>query len=188
CSAPYSFRSSDRRTVGVESYWWGGPAMLTRCRLAGSRPFRAVDAGPSRERPGASGRAGPVRRTGMPWSEAGSSSVLAPACTVAVPAGDRVASELERSDRPGSVPKARSVATTHTAIVAAPPRAVFRLIAEATRWPFLFPPVVHVDRLDGGPAEDRLRLWTVSNGAVRSWVSRRRLDQDGLRIRFRHES
>jgi ribosome-associated toxin RatA of RatAB toxin-antitoxin module len=87
-----------------------------------------------------------------------------------------------------SVTKARPVTTTHTAFVAAPPHVVFRLIAEATRWPFLFPPIVHVDRLEAGGAEDRLRLWAVGNGAVRSWVSRRHLDREGMRIRFRHES
>src|SRR5215468_1304622 len=87
-----------------------------------------------------------------------------------------------------SVTKARPVTTTHTAFVAAPPRVVYRLIAEATRWPFLFPSIVHVDRLEAGAAEDRLQLWAVGNGAVRSWVSRRYLDQEGMRIRFRHES
>jgi aromatase len=42
--------------------------------------------------------------------------------------------------------------------------------------------------MSGGAAEERLRLWTVGNGAVRSWTSRRSLDRDGLRIRFRHEN
>jgi aromatase len=87
-----------------------------------------------------------------------------------------------------SVTGARTVASTHTAFVAAPPRAVFRLIAEATLWPYLFPAIVHVERLAGGVAEERLRLWTVNNGAVGNWVSRRSLDREGLRIRFRQES
>jgi aromatase len=84
--------------------------------------------------------------------------------------------------------KARTVSTTHTTVIMAPPRAVYRFIADAQRWPYLLPPVVHVERLAGGAAEERLRLWTVGNGAIRSWTSRRWLDSDGLRIGFRHES
>jgi len=84
--------------------------------------------------------------------------------------------------------KARTVTTTHTIFVAAPPRAVYRLIADTTRWPYLFSPIVHVERLAGGATEERLRLWTVGNGAVRDWTSRRSLDCDDLRIRFWQET
>jgi ribosome-associated toxin RatA of RatAB toxin-antitoxin module len=87
-----------------------------------------------------------------------------------------------------TVAEARTVTSTHTICVAAPPRAVYRLIADATRWPHLFAPFVHVERLDEGEAEDRLRLWAVGNGAVRNWTSHRCLDRDGLRIRFRQEA
>lgn len=87
-----------------------------------------------------------------------------------------------------SATKGSTVTTTHTAFVGAPPRAVYHLIAEAHRWPYLFGPVLHVQRQAAGTAEDQLRLWTVSNGAVRSWTSRRSLDCDGLRIRFRQEN
>ncbi|HEY3258729.1 MAG TPA: aromatase/cyclase [Pseudonocardiaceae bacterium] len=80
-----------------------------------------------------------------------------------------------------------AVTSTHTAFVAAPPRAVYELIADVTRWPYIFPSIVHVERLAGGATSERLRLWTVGNGAVRSCVSRRTLDPDGLRIRFRQE-
>ena len=82
----------------------------------------------------------------------------------------------------------RTVCTTHTAFVAAPPRAVFSLIADAPRWPYIFPPVVHVERLCDNQSDERLRLWVVSNGAVRNWVSRRVLDPEALRIRFQQES
>jgi ribosome-associated toxin RatA of RatAB toxin-antitoxin module len=87
-----------------------------------------------------------------------------------------------------SVTNARTVTTTHTAFVAAPPRAVYRLIADASRWPYLFSSILHVERLAAAATEDRLRLWTVGNGAVRAWTSRRSLDCDGLRIRFRQET
>jgi aromatase len=83
---------------------------------------------------------------------------------------------------------ARTVITTHTTFVAAPPQAVYNLIADATRWPFIFSAFVHVDQLAGGPSEDRLRLWAVGNGAVRSWTTRRLLDGDDQRIRFRQEA
>jgi aromatase len=80
-----------------------------------------------------------------------------------------------------------TVSTTHTVFVAAPPRAVYDLVADATRWPYIFPSVVHVERLAGGATGERLRLWAVGNGAVRNWISRRTLDPDSLRIRFRQE-
>jgi len=82
---------------------------------------------------------------------------------------------------------ARTVGTTHTVFVAAPARAVYSLIADVSHWAFLFSPVVHAERLSGGMTEERVRLWTVGNGAVRRWTSRRSLDRDALRIRFRHE-
>jgi aromatase len=87
-----------------------------------------------------------------------------------------------------SVTGNRTVNTTHTVFVAAPPRAVYDLIADVTRWPYIFSPTVHVQRLYGSATDDRLRLWTVANGGVRSWTSRRTLDQNELRIRFRQEN
>jgi aromatase len=81
-----------------------------------------------------------------------------------------------------------SVCTAHTAFVAAPPWAVYQLIADTARWPHLFPSIVHVERLGGGPGDERLRLWAAGNGVARSWVSHRELDGPGLRIRFRHEA
>ncbi len=87
-----------------------------------------------------------------------------------------------------SVGQARAVGTMHTACVAAPPRVVYDLIADTSRWPFIFPSSVYVERLISGATEERLRLWTVANGAVRSWISRRVLDADNLRIRCRHEA
>jgi ribosome-associated toxin RatA of RatAB toxin-antitoxin module len=84
--------------------------------------------------------------------------------------------------------KPGTVSTTHTIFVAAPPRVVYDLIADYRRWPYVFASTVHVERLAGGATDERLRLWSVSNGAVRNSVSRRILDPDGLRIRFRQET
>jgi aromatase len=79
--------------------------------------------------------------------------------------------------------------TTHTMVVAAPASAVYELIADIRRWPYIFAPTVHVERLCGGVIGERLRLWAVSaNGAVRTWTSRRMHDPDELRIRFRQEN
>jgi aromatase len=87
-----------------------------------------------------------------------------------------------------SVTKGRTVTTTHTAFVAAPPRVVYDLIADASRWPYIFTPTVHVERLHGSATEELLRLWVVANGAVRNWISRRTFDAADLRIRFRQET
>lgn len=77
--------------------------------------------------------------------------------------------------------------TTHTTFVAAPPAAVYDLIADVDRWPYLFEPTVHVERLYRGATDERLRLWAVGNGAIRNWISRRTLDRAELRIRFEQE-
>lgn len=87
-----------------------------------------------------------------------------------------------------SATKAGTVSTTHTIFIAAPPRVVYDLIADYRRWPYIFSSTVHVERLAGGATDERLRLWSVANGAVRNWVSRRILDPEGLRIRFRQET
>lgn len=87
-----------------------------------------------------------------------------------------------------STTDALTVGTTHTVFVAAPPKVVYNLLADPARWPYIFSPIVHVERLAGGASDERLRLWAVANGAVRSWISRRTLDPNSLRIRFRQET
>ena len=81
----------------------------------------------------------------------------------------------------------RIVSTTHTIFIAAPPKVVYELIAEVARWPYIFTPTVHVERLYGTGSNERLRLWAVANGAVRSWTSQRTLNPGELRIRFKQE-
>lgn len=79
--------------------------------------------------------------------------------------------------------------TEHEILVAAPVDAVYALVADVTRWPTLFPPTVHVQYLEYDAAdEERLRIWATANGAVKSWVSRRRLDRAAGRIAFRQEA
>lgn len=77
--------------------------------------------------------------------------------------------------------------TEHQITVFAPAQHVFDLIADVGDWPQVFPPTVHVDYAERGAAEERIRIWATANGAVKGWTSRRYLDRDRLRIRFRQE-
>ncbi|MBT2493447.1 aromatase/cyclase [Streptomyces sp. ISL-96] len=78
--------------------------------------------------------------------------------------------------------------TSHQVEVAAPAGVVYGLIADAVRWPLFFAPTVHVEPLDLEGAEQRLRMWALANGEVKSWVTRRRLDPGARRIEFRQET
>ncbi|MFG2577410.1 aromatase/cyclase [Streptomyces sp. NPDC048481] len=75
----------------------------------------------------------------------------------------------------------------HEITINAPAAAVYRLLAEVTEWPRIFPPTIFVDREDGGADEERIRIWATANGEPKTWTSRRVLDPEGLRITFRQE-
>ncbi|MCX4748899.1 aromatase/cyclase [Kitasatospora sp. NBC_01287] len=76
--------------------------------------------------------------------------------------------------------------TRHRITVAAPPEAVFALIADAAGWPQVFGPTVHAEIEQGAAGgEQLLRIWAFANGEVRNWTSRRSLDPVGRRITFR---
>ncbi|MEU9716953.1 aromatase/cyclase [Streptomyces sp. NPDC047976] len=75
----------------------------------------------------------------------------------------------------------------HEITISAPAAAVYRLIAEVTNWPRIFPPTIHVDHTPTGPNEERIRIWATANGEAKNWTSRRTLDPEGLRITFRQE-
>ncbi|MFJ4342810.1 aromatase/cyclase [Streptomyces sp. NPDC088915] len=75
----------------------------------------------------------------------------------------------------------------HEIDIAAPPAAVYRLIADVTNWPRIFPPTIHVDREARGEREERIRIWATANGEAKNWTSLRTLDPEGLRITFRQE-
>ncbi|MFE0465568.1 aromatase/cyclase [Kitasatospora sp. NPDC058965] len=77
--------------------------------------------------------------------------------------------------------------TRHTAVAAAPPAALYALVADVTRWPAVFGPSVHVEVLERGEGWERFEIWAVVNGEVGSWVSRRTLDPQALRITFDQE-
>ena len=75
----------------------------------------------------------------------------------------------------------------HEITVLADAHTVYRLIAEVENWPNIFPPSVHVDRVEHTGETERIRIWATANGEAKSWTSRRVLDPVGLRIEFRQE-
>ncbi|MGK5639750.1 aromatase/cyclase [Streptomyces sp. URMC 126] len=82
-------------------------------------------------------------------------------------------------------PESREV--EHEITVLAPAAAVYRLIAEVENWPRIFPPTVHVEHLERGEREERIRIWATAQGEAKSWTSRRTLDASALRVDFRQE-
>ncbi|RSS79227.1 aromatase/cyclase [Streptomyces sp. WAC06614] len=87
--------------------------------------------------------------------------------------------------------------TSHRVEADAAADTVYGLLADAERWPLLFPPNVHVRRLDppgaaaagsrSGVRTERLALWATANGTLKHWTSRRVLDPAARRISFRQE-
>lgn len=77
--------------------------------------------------------------------------------------------------------------TEHSITVAAAADAVFALIEDVGRWPVIFSPTVHAERIERHGNTERIRIWASANDAVKGWTSRRELDPAGLRVRFRQE-
>ncbi|MEU9802074.1 aromatase/cyclase [Streptomyces sp. NPDC051000] len=75
----------------------------------------------------------------------------------------------------------------HEITIAAPASDVYRLLADVVNWPRIFPPTIHVDRVDFNGTQERIRIWATANGQPKNWTSRRELDPQGLRITFRQE-
>jgi aromatase len=75
----------------------------------------------------------------------------------------------------------------HEITVSAPGATVYGLIADVANWPRIFPPTIYVDHLEQGEREERIRIWATANGEAKSWISRRTLDPDSMRIDFRQE-
>ncbi|MYT74277.1 MULTISPECIES: aromatase/cyclase [unclassified Streptomyces] len=75
----------------------------------------------------------------------------------------------------------------HSITVEAPAAAVYRLLAEVENWPRIFPPTIHVDHVERGAGEERIRIWATANGEAKNWTSRRTLDPENLRITFRQD-
>jgi aromatase len=78
-------------------------------------------------------------------------------------------------------------AVEHEITVTAPPDKVYELIADVANWPQVFSPTVHVEYVEREATSERLRIWATANGAAKTWLSRRELDRERLRIDFRQE-
>ena len=77
--------------------------------------------------------------------------------------------------------------TTHTVMIGAPAKVVYDLIADVTRWPYIFGPTVHAEVFETDGTTERLRLHAFANGDVRTWTSRRELDSANLHVKFEQE-
>ena len=75
----------------------------------------------------------------------------------------------------------------HTIRVAAPPRRVYELIADVDRWPQIFDPTVTVEHLGFNGSSERVRIWELVGGELRSAVTFRELNAHRLQVRFRQE-
>lgn len=75
----------------------------------------------------------------------------------------------------------------HEITIAAPAADIYRLLAEVTNWPRIFPPTIYVEQVEKSETEERIRIWAVANGEAKNWTSRRTLDPEALRITFRQE-
>jgi aromatase len=75
----------------------------------------------------------------------------------------------------------------HEITVVAPAKTIYGLIADVAAWPQIFPPTVHVEHLEHGEREERIRIWATAKGTAKTWTSRRTLDPGKMRIDFRQE-
>ena len=75
----------------------------------------------------------------------------------------------------------------HTVRVAAPPRLVYQLISDVTRWPQIFDPTVAVEHLGSGGNTERVRMWHLVDGEVRCHVTQRDHHPQRMQLRFRQE-
>jgi aromatase len=85
------------------------------------------------------------------------------------------------------ISKVNNVQTTHSRVVLAPATTVYKLLADVSRWPVIFPPTIHAEQFDLGGQEQRIQLWATANETVKTWTSLRRLDPQNLCIEFAQE-
>jgi aromatase len=85
------------------------------------------------------------------------------------------------------MPQTATTEVEHQIKVLAPAETIYRLIADVTNWPRIFPPSVHVEYLERGAAAERIQIWATANGEPKTWTSRRVLDPTARRIEFRQD-
>lgn len=88
-----------------------------------------------------------------------------------------------------ATPEHAGESVEHVIDVAAPAEDVYRLLADAGNWAWIFGPFVHLDVAEGGTAgaEERVTVWSHGDGEVHRWVKHRVLHPDRLRIDYRPE-
>ncbi|MFE3497344.1 aromatase/cyclase [Streptomyces sp. NPDC059169] len=77
--------------------------------------------------------------------------------------------------------------TEHTVVATASAEALYDIIADVTRWPAVFGPTLHAEQVQSDGTNERVRLWALANGEVKTWTSRRTLDPQAHRVTFRQE-
>lgn len=81
----------------------------------------------------------------------------------------------------------RSGTAAHRIRVAAPAGVVYAVLADTAKMPLYFSPSVHVERLAYDGEHERLRMWCLMDGQLKSWTTRRHLDPVTHRIEFQQE-
>ncbi|MFI5687554.1 SRPBCC family protein [Streptomyces sp. NPDC051636] len=71
--------------------------------------------------------------------------------------------------------------------VSAPAGVVYAVLADTAKLPLYFSPSVHVERLEFDGERERLRMWVLMDGQLKSWISWRHMDPVERRIEFRQE-
>lgn len=71
--------------------------------------------------------------------------------------------------------------------VAAPAGVVYGLLADAMKWPLYFSLNIHVEQLEFEGERERLRMWSLVDGQLKSWISWRHLDPVERCVAFRQE-
>jgi aromatase len=77
--------------------------------------------------------------------------------------------------------------TRHTTRVAAPPRAIYELVADVDHWPRMFDTVLSVEHIGWSGGADRVRFWGSLGDRRGSWVAVHDLDPKRMQLRFRQE-
>jgi len=76
----------------------------------------------------------------------------------------------------------------HEIDVHADAEVIYGYIADVTNWPQIFPPSVHVERLESNGSRERIQIWATANGEAKTWRSQRLLDPVAKRVEFRQEA
>jgi len=75
----------------------------------------------------------------------------------------------------------------HELNIGAPAERVYALIADVGKWPQIFPPTVHAERVESDGSSELIRIWATANGAARTWTSRREHDPEQMSVSFRQQ-